>query len=293
MLNGIYQQLTATAALTLLTTTATTDPALAQRSFQVRNLTGQDVVQLYLSASDSQVWGLNSLERDRVLPHGESFQVELKPNCLYDIKAELENGQAVENRQIDTCSKDFFALSLTNVSTSTPNNSNAFASERGFSCDLSNEVPQTLYQGSSEDPEVWIRWGSNFFSSSGYDPLSRCQIVSDRLENYRRKSQLNYIGVGRMNNQNIICTALVPGECIGLIYTLKPQQDPVETLQQFMQHRSGVVGVSPLYESEDAATAFPFVDVRPFLDEESQADTSSQEDQLQLQKPSEEELRNL
>ena len=74
---------------------------------------------------------------------------------------------------------------------------------------------------------------------------------------------------------------------------MKPQQDPVETLQQFMQHRSGVVGVSPLYESEDAATAFPFVDVRPFLDEESQADTSSQEDQLQLQKPSEEELRNL
>jgi Circadian oscillating protein COP23 len=95
-------------------------------------------------------------------------------------------------------------------------------------------------------------------------PQQRCEEVSGRLETYRRNGQLKFITVGRMNNQNVICTASqINGRCEGLIYTLKPSQDAIRTLNNFLAWREGQAGAPSLSESRQV----PYIDVSSRLDD--------------------------
>jgi hypothetical protein len=152
------------------------------------------------------------------------------------------------------------------------NRSQPVPGERGFWCDTSSSVPTTMYQNSQGGREPWIKWTSDYFSGSGWDSLTRCRAVSDRLETYRRNRQLKYVTWGRMNNQNVICTALDErGSCVGLIYTLKPYQNPEQTLEHFFAWREGQAGLSSLYES--AGKPRLYIDVRARLEEEAETVT--------------------
>ncbi|NER36625.1 MAG: hypothetical protein F6J93_22010 [Oscillatoria sp. SIO1A7] len=256
----------AAAAFTLSAIAITVRTALAQRKFIIRNNTGSDIVSLQVSSAGSGVWGTDELG-PWAMADGDTVTVKVSGDCLYDIKALLIDGREIERRLVDTCSSAFFGLAIRE----------SFPVARGFFCSSASGVPETRYQNSTGKAEVWIRWQSEFFAAGGYDPLTRCQEVSDRLETYRRNDRLNYIGIGRMNGQNIICAQASPQNCVGLIYTLKPTQDPAATLEQFMQHRMGLAGTAPLYESadpdEDAAPdatgASYYIDVRPFLERDS------------------------
>lgn len=136
-------------------------------------------------------------------------------------------------------------------------------SARGFSCDTSSGSPTTIYQNSQGGREPWIHWNSDAFADSGYDPLTRCQQVSSRFETYRQNRQLKYITVGIMNEQNVICTASnVNGRCEGLLFTLKPEQDPIATLYKLLAWREGQAGVPSLSESGAA----PYIDVSDRLE---------------------------
>ena len=138
-------------------------------------------------------------------------------------------------------------------------------SASGFMCDASSGSPATVYQNRQGVREVWINWVSDYFRDSGYDPMTRCREVSGRLESFRQNKQLKYVTVGYMNGQRVICTASkVNGRCDGLIYTLKPGQDSIRTLYQFMGLREGQAGASTLSESGD----MPYIDARPRLGEE-------------------------
>lgn len=123
----------------------------------------------------------------------------------------------------------------------------------GFVCDTSTGEPVTVYQNPQGFREPWIRWNSNFFSSSGYDPLTRCQQVSQRLENYNRNRQLNYVTVGVVNNQKVICTSSrVNGPCEGVIYTLRRDQDPAPALSSFFVWLANQKARPSLFESSTA-----------------------------------------
>ncbi len=58
--------------------------------------------------------------------------------------------------------------------------------ESGFWCSTVTGAPVTVYQNPQGAIEPWIEWTSHYFSGSGYDPATRCQLVSQRLETYRR-----------------------------------------------------------------------------------------------------------
>ena len=132
------------------------------------------------------------------------------------------------------------------------------AQARGFYCDTSGGVPVTIYQNAQGAREPWIRWVSNAFASSGFDPQTRCREVSARLETYRRNRQLKYITVGMMNGQRVVCTASqVNGRCEGLIFTLKRGQDPIRTLNNLLAWREGQAGAPSLSESGSV----PYIDV--------------------------------
>jgi len=129
----------------------------------------------------------------------------------------------------------------------------------GFVCDTSTGEPVTVYQNPQGFREPWIRWNSNFFASAGYDPLTRCRQVTQRLDNYNRNQQLNYVTVGMVNNQKAICTtSRVNGPCEGLIYTLWRDQDPVPALSSFFVWLANQKAKPSLYESG----TIPYLDVR-------------------------------
>ncbi len=136
--------------------------------------------------------------------------------------------------------------------------------ERGFSCSTSTGVPVTVYKNPQGAVEPWIEWNSDYFSASGYDRTTRCQLVSQRLETYRRQRALKYITAGQMNGQNVICTAnQVNGLCQNLIYTLRPGQDPIGSLYNLLAWRQGYVGMPSFDETRN----IPYIDVRSKLGE--------------------------
>jgi hypothetical protein len=147
---------------------------------------------------------------------------------------------------------------------SAPSYARPTVGESGFWCSTSTGAPVTLYQNPQGAVEPWIEWTSDYFSGSGYDPATRCQLVSQRLESYRRNRMLRYITVGQMNGQNVICTAnQVNGVCQNLIYTLRPGQDPIGSLYNLLAWRQGQVGMPSTEESSQ----IPYIDVREKLGE--------------------------
>lgn len=152
-----------------------------------------------------------------------------------------------------------------------PAHSQPAPGQRGFWCDTTSGIPTTMYQNSSGGREPWIRWVSDYFAESGYDPITRCQMVSGRLEGYRVAKSLKLITVGIMNRQPVICTASqVNGRCDGLIYTLKQGQNAAATLHTFLAWREGQAATPSLYESGETL----YIDVQPHLDPADLAETS-------------------
>ncbi len=152
---------------------------------------------------------------------------------------------------------------LSNLSVNPTVSSNQpFLTQEGFFCDTSTGMPITVFQNSQGIREPWIRWTSDFFAISGYDPLTRCQQVTQRLERYRRNRQLNYVTVGLVNQEKAICTtSRVNGPCEGLIYTLRRDQDPIPTLYRFFAWLNARSDLPSLNESG----TLPYIDVREHL----------------------------
>lgn len=124
----------------------------------------------------------------------------------------------------------------------------AQAGAAGFSCSISNGAPATMVQTRDGRTVPMIRWTSNTFDGAGWTPARRCQEVSQRFETYRQQGRLNYITTGRLNTLPVICTAPREGApCDGLLYTLKPGQDPTVALTRLLDVRFKARG--PLNES--------------------------------------------
>ena len=141
--------------------------------------------------------------------------------------------------------------------------------QSGFRCDTSGDLPTTLYQNSQGAAEPWIKWQSDHFSGSGWSPEARCQEVSSRLETYRKNRKLKYVTLGTINNQSVICVASQEGgKCEGIIYTLKPGQDGLKSLNNLFAWRKGEQGLESNYES---VMTIPYIDVGSRLYETNSA----------------------
>lgn len=109
-------------------------------------------------------------------------------------------------------------------------------------------VPTTYVSGAYATEKPLIRWVSSYFSDSGYDPMRRCEEVSDRFTRYYREGTLNYITTGIVNRLPVVCvSSQLGGPCNNVLLTLKPGQDATDTVQQLFDVRVGRSG--PLEES--------------------------------------------
>jgi len=110
-----------------------------------------------------------------------------------------------------------------------------------FFCGTYDGAPSTMSNTSSGKQVAVIMWKSTAFSSGGYDPQKRCQIVSDRFNDLYNQGLLTHLTYGRKNGMNIICGASSSGGgCArdGMLYTLKPGQDPKQTLRNLLAVRT-------------------------------------------------------
>ncbi|ABM79592.1 COP23 domain-containing protein [Prochlorococcus marinus] len=122
------------------------------------------------------------------------------------------------------------------------------AGASSFYCGQASGAPATLAKTASGKSVPVIRWTSSTFNSAGWDQSKRCQVVSARFEQYRKQGSLQYLTTGRMNGQAVICTATSKGgACEGLLYTLKPGQNPTKTLADLLDVRTKAKG--PLNET--------------------------------------------
>ena len=124
------------------------------------------------------------------------------------------------------------ALSLTAI--------NADARSKFF-CGTYDGAPSTMSNTSSGKQVAVIMWKSTAFSGGGYDPQTRCQIVSNRFNQLYNQGLLTHLTTGRKNGMNIICGASSNGGgCAqdGMLYTLKPGQDPTQTLKNLLAVRT-------------------------------------------------------
>ena len=154
----------------------------------------------------------------------------------------------------------FAALAIATTITAFGSHSGVKAqTARGFQCDTSSEIPTTMYHDSEGSKEPWIKWISEHFSNSNWSPQSRCQTVSDRLEEYRLNGKLKYVTLGMENKQQIICVASYDnGPCEGIVYTLRPGQDGVAALNNLFAWGSGQENLESSYES---SVEVPYINV--------------------------------
>jgi len=135
-----------------------------------------------------------------------------------------------------------------------------FAKAQNFSCTSLKGIPTTVANMSSGKQIPMIRWTSSVFTGDGWSPERRCQEVSSRFSDFNNNDQLRYLTTGKMNGMNVICVALNKGDrCSGLVYTLKPGQNPTATLYKLFGVQRTATG--PLNETGDRG----YIDINEYL----------------------------
>ncbi|MEH2054311.1 COP23 domain-containing protein [Nostoc sp.] len=121
-----------------------------------------------------------------------------------------------------------------------------------FSCDTSSSaLPATKATNIATGASLSVvRWYSEYFTGSGYDPVTRCQQVSARFQQAHNNGSLDYITAGVVNGMPVICAASPGGSCntSNLLFTLKRGVNAAETLQRLFDVRDGAGPA--LYESK-------------------------------------------
>ncbi|RMG15067.1 MAG: hypothetical protein D6728_01495 [Cyanobacteria bacterium J055] len=117
-----------------------------------------------------------------------------------------------------------------------------------FFCGSNDYGTPTTYVNSGGQSLPLISWVSHYFSGSGYDPVTRCEQVTERFNRFYQDGRLNFITTGFVNRQPVVCVSShIGGPCTVVLFTLKPGEDAAQAIQQLFDVRVGADG--PLYES--------------------------------------------
>ena len=119
-----------------------------------------------------------------------------------------------------------------------------------FYCGVSSDGIPTTFVRNSRGTFPVVRWVSRIFDDAGYVPETRCRQVSSKFQQFYERGLLNYVTSGRVNQQPVICVSnRQEGPCLGILFTLKPEQNAQRTLQQLFDIRSNA-SAGPLEESQ-------------------------------------------
>ena len=113
--------------------------------------------------------------------------------------------------------------------------------------------PATMVRSRNGDVPI-ITWTENSRINDTWTPRKRCQSVSQRFEELNRQGKLQALGVGRVNNQPVICgLGLGDGGCNSnnTLLTVTNGIDPGRFLENLLNTRSNASGQVVLLNSND------------------------------------------
>lgn len=149
----------------------------------------------------------------------------------------------------------------------------SYAQSQDFFCGTYQGEPTTFVRS------LWghtplISWIDNSFPSP-WNPSTRCQLVSAKLEKFYKNGTLKYLKAGKLRGQPVLCVAgYKGGACLpnGVLVTLKPGTNPQRTLELLLNKNHLIAGQpiamgetenNPKFTTEtDEATYF---DMQDFL----------------------------
>ncbi len=113
-----------------------------------------------------------------------------------------------------------------------------------FTCSVdANNIPITYARTPDGDIPVF-QWTSKYFKAP-YTPMRRCRDVSQRMNRFYARGELDYITSGKVNKLPVLCAG---SECNSkgnnVLITLKPDQNANQVLAEIEANRSGAAGPS-------------------------------------------------
>ncbi|MDJ0718934.1 MAG: COP23 domain-containing protein [Prochloraceae cyanobacterium] len=155
---------------------------------------------------------------------------------------------------------------ITETSRQTKTNNNVrFICASGYDRDSDKHYP-TTYAWTSRGKIAIVRWKSEWFESSQWNPQSRCEVVSPRFQQAYNNGSMNFFTYSWQNNQKVVCTAYQKGgDCVTMLFTLRPEDDPVETIADLTDILNGRSTSPAQHSSGEQRVYFKIVNIDRFL----------------------------
>ena len=115
----------------------------------------------------------------------------------------------------------------------------AQAEEGRIYCDTTGVEPMTVREIDGQKQAI-IVWREQYWSSRGYTPESRCNIVSTVLNDLYNSGEHFEVGISKKNGENVLCaldkTRQFAGRygCGTQILTMHPKDNMVTAFQNFV-----------------------------------------------------------
>ncbi len=124
-----------------------------------------------------------------------------------------------------------------------------FACGSSYNDRLKQKVPTTIAWTAS-DRRAIVQWTKPM--DSYWSPEKRCEQVSTQMSQAFEAGTLKYITNGKMNSQNVICTATeVRGDCKNLLMTLRSEDKPLQFLGELKDIFNGKNAGAVIHNSSD------------------------------------------
>lgn len=124
-----------------------------------------------------------------------------------------------------------------------------FACGSSYSDRLKQKVPTTIVWRAS-DRRAIVQWTKPM--DSYWSPEKRCEQVSTQMSQAFEAGTLKYITNGKINGQNVICTATeVKGDCKNLLMTLRSEDKPLQFLGELKDIFNGKNTGAVIHNSSD------------------------------------------
>jgi hypothetical protein len=154
-----------------------------------------------------------------------------------------------------------------------------FGKDARFSCQLQPDTQRvgdvwTVMYRHDKGQQPWLKIVTTL--GGGYDPLKRCEEISERLNGYRKDGliRLAYRGDSKTPNQYVICAKTkLSGEGCPLLVTLKPgsETEAYNAMRDMTENLRNGTGVYQNSQGKLAKSNFseksPVIDLTPFLTE--------------------------
>lgn len=170
----------------------------------------------------------------------------------------------------------FLSFSAITLATTLISSSPSFSQQRNFFCGIADGSPATIVTSPQYGDVPIIIWDSGYFQAGGYDDQTRCNIVSNKFQNFYDRGTLKFFTAGRVNREPVICA--VPSWTVAcnrdtLLFTLKRESDPQATLQRLFDVRRGVTSQT-LHENNNVrAQDRIYVNFEEFLEKKANAES--------------------